>query len=241
MNTTLDNWVLLELGGSSSQSAVWDASRNEWSFHKGVVRDPKRKTALATPGLIRGKRVWYASNLGWPDEADPRHQLGIEQIEIVVNDAAAAALGEAYLRNPKQPPDLYFIGLGSGVGSAAVVNGAIVDWNLGHALIGGEAFCAGCRAHGCLNAYLEARALPDPIDEQTQEFIAETLARGMELAGNQTDRLVVLAGGISRQYPAIADRLTKLIPNPVEASKAPAAAKSAAYAGLAYLVLQQEQ
>jgi predicted NBD/HSP70 family sugar kinase len=239
MNTPFHNWVLLELGGSSSQSVVWDASSNDWSFQSGILRDPERKTALACPGLIRGKQVWYASNLGWPEQADPSHELGIEQIEIVTNDASAAALGEAYLRNPNQLPELYFIGLGSGVGSAAVVNGAIVEWNLGHAQIGGDASCAGCRAHGCLNAYLEARALPKPIDGQTLQFIAETLAQGMVVAGSDPERLVVLAGGISRQYPELAERLAKLIPNSVEASKAPAAAKSAAYAGLAYLVHQQ--
>lgn len=239
MNTSLHKWVLIELGGSSQQSAVWDEAANDWAFHSGILLDPERKTALASPGLIRGKEVWYASNLGWPDQADPRHELGIEQIEIVTNDASAAALGEAYLRNPKQLPDLYFVGMGSGVGSATVVNGTIVDWNLGHAQIGGEAFCAGCRAHGCLNAYLEARALPKPIDEQTLAFIAETLARGIAVAGSDPQRLVVLAGGISRHYPELAERLSQRIPNPVEASKAPAAAKSAAYAGLAYLVDQQ--
>lgn len=233
-NETQQNWLLIELGGSSAQTA--ERVGNDFRFSTGIVRAADRPVALACPGLIREEHVLYATNLGWPDDADPRVELNLPSIAILVNDADATALGESVLRDGGQPTvDLGYIGLGSGVGSTAVRNGAAVEWNLGHCQIGGDAYCDGCRAHGCLNAYLAANKLPNPLSEADQQFVAQTLMRGLERTDASDDLMLVIGGGIGRRYSGIAKNLAALVPNRVEGSIAPLEAKSAAYAGLDYL------
>lgn len=233
-------WLLVELGGSSAQTA--QQSDKGYRFTTGIVRETGRPVALACPGLIRGNEVWYATNLGWPEVADPRRELGIDSIAIVVNDADATALGESVLRGNGSPTvDLYYIGLGTGVGSAAVRNGSVEVWNLGHTLLGGDAYCEGCRAHGCLNAYLAADRLADPLDSQGQRYIVEKLAAALALVATQADTLIVLGGGIGRRYPTLAKHLATLVANPIEPSSAAPEAKSAAYAGLDFLARMDDQ
>jgi len=56
--------------------------------------------------------------LGWPDDADPAHELGLEGVAILENDARAAGLGESILRSGETPAlDLIYINLGTGVGT----------------------------------------------------------------------------------------------------------------------------
>ncbi len=156
----MQSWFLIELGGSSAQTAQRDDSGRFW-FTPGIVREPGRPVALACPGLIQNGHVLYATNLGWPDDADPGHELGIEPISIVENDAVAAGLGESVLRSGDESPiDLLYVTLGTGVGSAQIVQGVAKYWNLAHHYIGGDIYCTGCRSLGCLNAYLCSQHLP---------------------------------------------------------------------------------
>jgi hypothetical protein len=121
----VEPWLFIELGGSSAQTAQRD-SRGHFRFSAGIVREPGRPVALACPGLIRDGRVLYATNLGWPDDADPAHELGFESVAILENDARAAGLGESILRSGETPElDLIYINLGTGVGDALVVNGVV--------------------------------------------------------------------------------------------------------------------
>lgn len=233
------HWRFIELGGSSSQTA-WRTPDGHFQFAPGVAWKPGQLVAVACPGLIRESRVWYASNLGWPEVADPAVELGIAPPRILVNDALAAALGEAALRGGAVLPELYYVALGTGVGSAQVQQGIAGDWNLGHTIIGGTAFCAGCRTVGCLNAYLAADCLPPHLSAADAHQIAQRLALALGRIAHDPTRPLVLAGGIGRRYPAIAAALASLIANPVLASAAPPEAKSAAYAGLDYLATQAE-
>ncbi len=229
------SWLLVELGGSTTQTVQRDEAGRFW-FTPGLVREPGRPIALACPGLIRDGRVLYATNLGWPDDANPAHELGVERIAIVENDAVAAGLGESVLRSRGQSlVDLLYVTLGTGVGSARVSGGRASDLDLGHHHVGGKAYCSGCRNVGCLNAYLRAHHLPATLSTDDQAFVARTLAgalRDMEV----DERLpLVLGGGIARRYPAIAMLLADLISNPAARTAVPIEAKSAAYAGLDYL------
>lgn len=229
------SWLLIELGGSSAQTAERD-EHDRFHFTPGVVRVSERPVALACPGLVRNRRVLYATNLGWPEDADPCEELGIDTIPIIMNDAEAAALGESVLRGSGNPTiDLCYIGLGTGVGSAAVRDGMIVEWNLGHCVIGGDAFCEGCRTQGCLNAYLAADRLPNPFDDADQRFVAQMLATALERVGTFDNPLMVIGGGMGRRYPAIASQLAVITSKIVETTAAPPKAKSAAYAGLDFL------
>lgn len=235
----MGQWQYIELGGSSSQTA-WRTPTGSYHFAPGVVWHPGQRVALACPGLIRGRQVWYASNLGWPEVADPAAELQIASPQVLVNDAAAAALGEAVLRDGDNPPDLYYIGLGTGVGSAQIEQGRAREWNLGHTIIGGDAFCSGCHTAGCLNAYLAAACLPTPLGPKDLQQLAERLADACQRIGADRNRLIVLAGGIARRYPSLIEALTGLLSNEVRGTSAAREAKSAAYAGLHTLALRSE-
>lgn len=235
----MEQWRYIELGGSSSQTA-WYTPKGSFHFAPGVVWRSGQRVALACPGLIRGRQVWYAGNLGWPEIADPASELGIASLQVLVNDAEAAALGEAVLRNEDNPPDLYYIGLGTGVGSAQVEQGRARAWNLGHTIIGGSAFCSGCQTEGCLNAYLAATRLPTPLGPRDVQRVAEHLAGACERLEADQKRVIVLAGGIARRYPSLIDVLTVLLPNEVQGTSAAGAAKSAAYMGLHALAARSE-
>ena len=191
----MTHWRYIELGGSSSQTA-WRAPDGSFQFAPGVIWASGQLVALACPGLIRDGRVWYATNLGWPEVADPAGKLGIAPPRILVNDALAATLGEAALHGGAVLPDLYYVALGTGVGSAQVTQGAAGDWNLGHTIIGGTAFCAGCRAVGCLNAYLAADRLPSRLSSADAHQIAQCLALALDRIASDSARPLVLAGAV---------------------------------------------
>lgn len=234
ITTAMQPWLLVELGGSSTQTVQRDAEGRFW-FTAGLVREPGRPVALACPGVIRNGRVLYATNLGWSDDADPARELGLEQIAIVENDAVAAALGESVLRSSERSLlDSLYVTLGTGVGSAQVIDGVATVLDLGHHYIGGNAYCTGCRSVGCLNAYLCAQHLPVVLSSDDQAFVARTLGGALRDMAVAADLPLVLGGGITRRYPAIATLLNDVIPHPTERTAAPAEAKSAAYAGLDY-------
>jgi hypothetical protein len=108
-------WRYIELGGSSAQTSTRDPAGRFW-FSPGIIHDATTPIALACPGLVQPGRVLYATNLGWPEIADPAQELGMADLRIVVNDAEAAALGESVLRSGASPSrDLLYISLGTGV------------------------------------------------------------------------------------------------------------------------------
>jgi hypothetical protein len=228
-------WLLVELGGSSTQTVQRDEAGRFW-FSPGLAREPGRPVALACPGLIRDGHVLYATNLGWPDDADPAHELGLQSTAILENDARAAGLGESVLRSGETPAlDLIYVNLGTGVGDAQVINGVVSHLDLAHHHVGGDLYCTGCRAVGCLNAYLCSQNLPTLLTAEDCAFVARTLASALKDMSVDERMPLVLGGGIARRYPIIAAILDDLIPNPTELTAAPAEAKSAAYAGLDYL------
>lgn len=150
----------------------------------------------------------------------------------------AASLGESVLRSKNTPLlDLYYISLGTGIGSGYVHHGKANDLDLGHIYIGGNHYCEGCRSIGCLNSELESSRLPGLLSEKDIEHVALTLSRAIKLKDMHPEIILILGGGISRRYPGIAHHLERLIPNSVEGTIAPPEAKSAAYAGLHYLAM----
>lgn len=213
-------WHYIELGGSSSQTAVCDTHGRFW-FTPGIVKPASGLVALACPGVIREKRVWYASQLGWPEEADPCRELGIDAIHILANDADAAALGESALRSRDAEKDLVYIALGTGVGSSLVRNRSAQYINIGHAHVGGENVCFGCRARGCLNSVLASAAPPELLHERDYAFIAAALASAIQQQDIGGDITIVLGGGIIRRHPGIVREVARRLPNPVELTKAP--------------------
>ncbi len=230
----------VEVGGSSSQTVVFGGDTTV--LVDGAHQPAGARLALAVPGLLDGHRVVTASNLGW-DDVDPVEVLGLRgPAEVVCNDAEAAALGESALRAASYGGGLAYVGLGTGIGGAVVTADGTVASNLfGHGLPFGDRLCR-CGRRGCLETIAGGWALPEKLGPAELTTVAEVLAQAVDREPVADDaRLVVVAGGIARSYPALVGLIGESLPDRVvEASAAPATAKSAAPWGLRRLVEGRE-
>ena len=83
----------------------------------------------------------------------------------IVNDASAAALGEARFGAGKKYNNMIMITLGTGVGGGIIINKKLYDGlgstgaQLGHALLKMNGRLCSCGRKGCLEAYASATAL----------------------------------------------------------------------------------
>jgi predicted NBD/HSP70 family sugar kinase len=243
MDPSLDGWPLacVEIGGGSIQTVLFEGDHT--TLLDGAHQPDGFALAFAVPGVIANGVVRLASNLGWKD-TDPVVALQLRgPASLVINDAEAAALGEAALRGPRGLSRLVYIGVGTGIGGAVIADGTVVRSNLfghdfpGHGTRHGDRRCR-CERIGCLETVAGGWALPDPLNEHLVRTVADHLADAItahELAG---DGVVVLAGGIARRYPALAARVAARLPHrEIETSLAPAEAKSAAAWGLQYALI----
>ena len=224
----------IEAGGSGAQTVVF-AGEGAPSILPGAHAARGTTLLLAVPGVLHSGLV-TASNLGWI-AADPAAALGFDEAAaLVMNDAEAAALGEAVLRSVD---DLVYIGIGTGVGGAVVLDGRVAGANLfGHAP-GFSADVCSCGAVGCLETVAAGWALPDPLPAADVPAVAAALARAIEMEPLATPELVVVAGGLPRRHPRLVTELAARLPKRVvEGSRAPSDAKSAAAWGLTHAALE---
>jgi len=224
----------IEAGGSGAQTVRFPGE-GEPLIANGVHCEPASTLLLAVPGIIDRGRV-TASNLGWI-AADPAAELGCPApAALVMNDAEAAALGESVLRGGR---DLVLLSVGTGVGGAVVVDGAVIGANLfGHAGGFSDRTCS-CGGRGCLETVAAGWALPDPLSPDAAVAVAAALAQAVEREDLATPDLVVISGGLARRHPQLVKELARCLPRrSVEASLAPDGAKSAAAWGLAHAALE---
>ncbi|MCL2626710.1 MAG: ROK family protein [Cystobacterineae bacterium] len=182
--------------------------------------------------MLREQTVVIAPNLGWREEAFGRRlgvQLGIGV--YLFNDLSAAAWGEYSLGAARGYSHALTVFIGSGIGSAIISGGHLLEgaWGLagelGHIKIGGEGLC-GCGQRGCLEAYaggsnlqkrmleegleggameLEAAARQgDPRAQKLYAFVCTQL--GLALANAVTllnPDVLILGGGVLRHCPGM--------------------------------------
>ena len=230
----------VEVGGSGVQTVLFEPGRAEPRFLDGAHRPAGAALRIAVPGVIGGGRVLGASNLGWYD-VDPAEMLGLAgTAELVLNDAEAAALGEAALRS-LGAGSMAYLCLGTGVGCAVVSDGQVIATELlGHGSVHSDRVC-NCKRVGCLETVAAGWALPTGLVAADLDTIARHLtdAIGREPRLASTSRLVV-GGGIIGDHPSLRDRLQSALtaspragrPWRVEPSAARRPAKSAAAFGL---------
>jgi predicted NBD/HSP70 family sugar kinase len=227
----------VEVGGGGIQTVLFD-NGSEPRLVEGAQQPDGYALAFAVPGIIANGVVRLASNLGWRD-IDPVEAFKLEgPADLVVNDAEAAALGEAALRGERGLKRLVYLCIGTGVGGAVVSNGEVIRANLfghnarGHGHEFGKLPCR-CERRGCLETVAAGWALPDPLSDQDIAAVGRRLAMAIgqhELCSRGT---VVIGGGIARRYPALLERIASHLPSrDVERSLAPPEAKSAAAWGL---------
>ena len=235
MPTTSPHVACVEVGGGGVETVVLDPVGTATRYD-GIAVPDGLPVLIAVPGLVGEGRVIAASNLGWYD-VDPAERLGISgPAAVVCNDAEAAALGESALRTGH--PDLVFLGLGTGVGGAVVVNGECTANLFAHSP-GFSARTCTCGRTGCLETVAAGWALPDPIPTLELPHLAEALARGVLSEPLATPPLVVLAGGITARHPVLLDLLAAQLPDRTVVGTAASGAKSAAAWGLRHLLLSR--
>ena len=123
---------------------------------------------IGCPGSIDIEKgvVNYANNLGWNNL--PIAKIMQETLPYpvrLINDANAAALGEAKFGAGKSYGNIILLTLGTGVGGGIIVNGRLYEGNegkgaeLGHMVIELDGEQCSCGRKGCLEAYASATAL----------------------------------------------------------------------------------
>lgn len=227
--------LTVEAGGSSVQ-AVQFIDQNQ----AAIVPLAGHRTdqwLLAAPGLVVGNRIRGAHHLGWSD-VQASEVLGMSTPPVLsTNDAAAAALGEWYLRGQPSGTWLY-IGLGTGVGAVAIARSEVIPVELSHLTGFGPKRCDGCGRVGCLDAQIGGHTLPAPLHANDIAVIVRDLAAAIEQQPIAIDNVVV-GGGMARSYPSIASGLDTQIGPTVYPSACSGQYKSAAPFGLMYLWQRQ--
>lgn len=135
----------------------------------GLTTSDVEGLGIGSPGMIDSAKgnVIYANNLGWENfmiGEELSGMLGGIPVKIG-NDANVAALGEVKFGAARNYSSAIMITLGTGVGGGIVIDGKLVEGNLGagaelgHTVIvhGGEQ-CS-CGRRGCFEAYSSATAL----------------------------------------------------------------------------------
>ncbi len=227
-----DVTACVEVGASSVQTVLLGPGTRVDVL--AGAQDPGAGSPLliAVPGLIEGTRVVAASNVGWYD-VDPAEALGLRApADFVCNDAEAAAVGESALR--PGAPDLVFVGLGTGVGGAVVHDGSVVANLFAHLPGFSDRTCT-CGRTGCLETVAGGWALPPRLSDADLPAIARALGDAVDREPLATPRLVVLAGGMSRTYPALLPLVQAALPRRTVEPSLARHAKSAAAWGLRHL------
>ena len=136
---------------------------------QGLTVNDVEGLGIGSPGMIDSSEgnVVYANNLGWEnfricDELS--RLLGGIKVKIG-NDANVAALGEVKFGAARNYNSAVMITLGTGVGGGIVIDGKLVEGNmgagaeLGHIVIVKDGEQCTCGRKGCFEAYSSATAL----------------------------------------------------------------------------------
>ncbi|WP_404368843.1 ROK family protein [Corallococcus coralloides] len=202
----------IDLGGTFARAAVVDGKGEILASAKVAVQDRKpqgvvetiaqaaeeavKKSGVKVDGCGVGAAgqihkdtgvISVAPNLGWRDV--PLAQMLTKRLGFgvkVVNDLSAAAWGELHAGAGRGAQDILVVFVGSGVGSAIISDGRLVNGGggvageLGHIkVVPGGRLC-GCGEHGCLEAYAGGHNLI----AQTKELLASGSSRVLEKLTN---------------------------------------------------------
>jgi len=142
--------------------------------HLGEEADGLPLGVALAAQMNRQEEILVAPNLGWRGlDLKPQLEATLRRQVRLANDLDAAAWGEACCGAGKGIPlcekNLFLLFVGSGVGGALVLDGALyrgasgVTGEIGHIKVGGEGLdegrLCGCGERACLEAYAGGHAL----------------------------------------------------------------------------------
>ncbi len=162
-----------------------------------LMRDRRAKTAsaigISVPGWIDAARgsLLSATNIPcWRDfPLAPRIEKRYGLRTRIANDANVAALAEAVWGAGKKCKNVFYVTLGTGIGTGIVLDRRIYDGRTGIAGEGGHTIIdyrgplCGCGKRGCIEAYASGTA----IGKRAQERLAEN--------GSGDSQMLALADG----------------------------------------------
>lgn len=217
-----------------------------------MVRAVKESLALAkvsrpvpvgvgVAGQVEGGTVAVAPNLGWRNA--PLGAMLTERLNtqvILSNDLSAAAWGEFKHGAGRGEDEVYTVFVGTGVGSAIISSGRLlqgasgVAGELGHIKVVRDGRQCGCGQHGCLEAYAGGACLAGWMQDegltgsaadlerlvaggsakaqQLFDFVAESL--GVAIANQVTvlnPGILVLGGGVLTNSPRLTQAVVALV------------------------------
>lgn len=208
----------IDLGGTFARAAVVDEKGKIVGSEKIALRDREpeavvesiaeaardamrsaggevRTCGVAAAGQILGDAgvLAVAPNLGWRNvPLGPLVQKRLGHKVRLVNDLAAAAWGELHAGAGRGAQDMYTVFVGSGVGSAIIAGGRLVQGagyvagELGHTKVVPHGRKCGCGEHGCLEAYAGGHN----IIAQVRELLATGRSQVLqELTGGNPERV----------------------------------------------------
>ena len=150
----------------------------------GAVFSDVAGVGVGCPGIIDSGSgtVVYAANLVLNDYPLGKLLKSKTGLNVkIVNDANAAALGEARFGAGKGCKDSLFITLGTGVGGGVVIDGKLFEGyksagaEIGHMVIARHGNKCTCGRRGCFEAYCSARALTKRTREAMEDDTASEM------------------------------------------------------------------
>lgn len=138
-----------------------------------LSRDKASAITLASAGIVDKRGIEVAASPNLEAAAGQPLKSFLEDATALpvnlVNDAAAAALGEKWMGAGRPFDDFILITLGTGVGGGVIHQGKLLDIaaEFGHMSINTKGPLCHCGKHGCLEAYASATAV---VDRAVQEL-----------------------------------------------------------------------
>ncbi|KAA9135922.1 ROK family glucokinase [Microbacterium caowuchunii] len=140
-------------------------------------------------------RVYFAPNIAWRDEPLRERLEALTGVPVLIeNDANAAGWAEYRYGAGEDLRDVVMLTLGTGVGGAVVVDGALlrggqgVAAELGHMRLVPNGRTCGCGQRGCLEVYGSGRALQQEAAEIAQDA-AFGIGAGLAAAAGASEGL----------------------------------------------------
>lgn len=162
---------------------------------------------LGIPGLLDKKKgiIFSSPNMPtWLDFEVTEYISSRVHLPVkIVNDASAAALGEARYGSGKDYENLIMITLGTGVGGGIVLNKKLYDGlggtgaQLGHSLIELNGRQCNCGRKGCLEAYASATALIKDTEKAVKDNPNSVLTKIAKEEGKVSGRTAFKAESLN--------------------------------------------
>ncbi len=238
---TLSLSTQVELGPDSALQRMCAAVRELTSRYGAPLG-----VGICLPGQLDRENgsIRLAANLpGWEGFALRGKMEELLELPVrLEHDATAAGLGEYYYGAGRGSESLAMLTLGTGLGSALIVNGRL--WRagdggapeLGHVCVDYKGVACGCGGIGCLECYVSATALTeaarrrlgkelsaaqlaqlaqegDSVALELWDDLAAALAAGLTAFMNTLDLpLYVIGGGVARAWNLVQPRLEQQLP-----------------------------